>query len=162
MSGSGLHPRSASLRSPPFASPKQRADETARSLPGHLRIPSLALLASGKPEKPPPHATILLVRCPSRKCGITIIMGRGRRGVLGVSRPSGRCEDDGVMDVFSRRVKTSLRACGGRKREAPFGRGCKPDPGIEAPKTPSSPAGGRASHPRNTKRTPTTTSTQRT
>ena len=63
MSGPGSHPRSASLRSPPSASPKQRADKTARSLPGHLRIPMLATLAPGKPEKPPPHATILLVRC---------------------------------------------------------------------------------------------------
>ncbi len=29
----------------------------------------------------------------------------GRRGVLGISRPSGRCEGGGVMSVLSRRVK---------------------------------------------------------
>ncbi len=38
------------------ASAKRRGHKRPRPLPRHLRIPPLPLVASGRPEKPPPHA----------------------------------------------------------------------------------------------------------
>ena len=133
MSGPGLHPRSASLRSPPFASPKQRADKTARSLPGQsLRFyretsagsdrastrrltHPLARFASRfgqrHPKKPPPHANngVYRVFRVSNKHNYDYGSRSARR--FGHQSAEGRCEDDGVMDAAFH-VAASLSACG--------------------------------------------------
>ena len=177
MSGPGSHPRSASLRSPPSASPKQRADKTARSLPGHLRIPSLASLAPGKPEKPPPHATIKwypgsftsknsiflnIIASNFSKQRAAVGGGGWVNRVIIVKTPNIR--NIAVDEAFRAWPHQRLRRCRGNGRgrlwprrlalaeakmsEANFGRGCERGHDIEAPEKPSSPAEGRASHSR--------------
>ena len=67
------------------ASPKRRGHKRPRPLPRHLRIPSLASLAPGKPEKPPTNAIWYIVLYIST--GLSVLFLRNIRVQISLSAP---------------------------------------------------------------------------